>query len=121
MAKVKVKWVGGPGFEEYHGSDGDQAVDLAAGESAEVSPEKAAQLAEDFPHLVSVGGKGPVKPSAAAKENAKQLIARVGQASDGELAEFAQDSRSSVAKAASAEIAKRAEAAADAGTPTDES
>jgi len=110
--KVKLKWVGAPGLEQYHGQDGDRAIDLVAGESVDVSPCKAAQMAEDFPHLCVVDGKGPVKAKAAAAENAKALIARVADASDDELAEFAQDARSSVAAAARAEIAKREEAAA---------
>lgn len=74
MADVKIKWRGEEGFEEYHGSDGDAAVDLVSGQEATVSKEKADQLASDFPHLVSVGGKAPAKkpkPAAQAEPEAE--------------------------------------------------
>lgn len=66
--KVKVKWLGDGGrFAEYHGLDGEDEnghqleLHIGEGQEVEVSAEKAAQLAEDFPQFCVVDGKGPVK------------------------------------------------------------
>jgi len=121
--KVKVKWVGGPGLEEYHGFDGEDAhgrpipFDLVKGQEASVSPEKAAQLKADFSHLCVVDGKGPTKkgkaePTAAPaeedrRETIDQVAERIEEASEEDLLELASDDRKGVQKLLAGELARR--------------
>ena len=55
MDTVKVTYVGDE--EIYSGWDGDQVVNLTHGETGDVSPAKASQLAEDRPYDFEIDGK----------------------------------------------------------------
>lgn len=64
MSKVKVEWIGRPGFEEYHGSaGGEEELHLLRGQSQQCTAEQAAYLDDTFPGLVSVGGKVSEAPA----------------------------------------------------------
>lgn len=54
---TQIKYVGEESYHSYDLGNGSRPIDLAAGDSTQVSDEKATQLAEDFPHLFEIGGK----------------------------------------------------------------
>lgn len=54
----------------YKGRDGDRTLSLVEGDTVEVSDEKHAQIARDFPHLFDLGTtKRPAARKATGKKN----------------------------------------------------
>ncbi len=83
-----VTWIGQDDFEAWSGTDpaDGQPFELANGVETDVSPELAAKIAADFPHLAVVDGKGPVAHAAAAPVDDGDSV--VGTASASPLAQL---------------------------------
>lgn len=129
-------WIQYVGEEEYHGSDGNpfaggRAVDLRAGQAAEVSAEKAAQVLRDFPNwFVALDGP-PAATKPEPEDPRERLLAMTRKelnaiAAELKIAEAEKlPNKDAVAEAILAASAPPAEGESDAGgddeQPDDES